>query len=235
MGTRVQAPEERQCRPDDGCHGPAGDHLFSGITVLSLMTNVHIAENTCDLVGFPGNCDTDPPAYGHRADRSRRVRRPETASGSSSSKRRPHSSSSSPRTPPSTASPCSARSWLRIVYCQGNCTRAATASLLQRHHRVGDHRRPPHRGLRRFGDPADPALHSGRVHSFTLSQFGMVRHWNRALVTEPTRGAAAHSPVALSSNAFGGCLTALVLVIVMVHEVHAWRLPRRHRGFPCCG
>jgi amino acid transporter len=34
--------------------------MFSGITALSLMSQVHIAENTCDLIGFSGDCATDP-------------------------------------------------------------------------------------------------------------------------------------------------------------------------------
>jgi hypothetical protein len=27
---------------------------------LALISKVHCAESTCDLVGFPGNCQTDP-------------------------------------------------------------------------------------------------------------------------------------------------------------------------------
>ncbi|WP_410622955.1 APC family permease [Amycolatopsis sp. cmx-8-4] len=34
--------------------------MFGGITALALITRVHIAENTCDLAGFAGNCATDP-------------------------------------------------------------------------------------------------------------------------------------------------------------------------------
>ncbi len=34
--------------------------MFSGITALALITRVRITENTCDLVGFTGNCVTDP-------------------------------------------------------------------------------------------------------------------------------------------------------------------------------
>jgi hypothetical protein len=51
--------------------------------------------------------------------------------------------------------------------------------------------------------------------SFTLSQFGMVRHWNRALATErdPAQRRRIHRSRII--NAVGGCLTALVLVIVL--------------------
>jgi len=34
--------------------------MFSGITALALVSKVHVATNTCDLVGFPGNCQTHP-------------------------------------------------------------------------------------------------------------------------------------------------------------------------------
>jgi amino acid transporter len=34
--------------------------MFVGITALALITHVHVAENTCDLIGFAGNCQTVP-------------------------------------------------------------------------------------------------------------------------------------------------------------------------------
>ncbi|MFD4533249.1 APC family permease [Kitasatospora sp. NPDC058397] len=56
----------------------------------------------------------------------------------------------------------------------------------------------------------------GVFTSFTLSQIGMVRHWNRALATETdpvVRRSALRSRVI---NAFGAVVTALVLVIVLL-------------------
>jgi len=56
----------------------------------------------------------------------------------------------------------------------------------------------------------------GVFTSFTLSQIGMVRHWNRALATETdpaVRGAAQRSRVI---NGLGAVTTALVLVIVLI-------------------
>ncbi|WP_329622785.1 APC family permease [Streptomyces sp. NBC_01255] len=52
--------------------------------------------------------------------------------------------------------------------------------------------------------------------SFTLSQTGMVKHWRRELAT-PT-GAADRRGIhrRLAINAFGACLTAVVLVIVLI-------------------
>ena len=34
--------------------------LCAGITALALVAQVRVTEHTCDLIGFPGNCDTDP-------------------------------------------------------------------------------------------------------------------------------------------------------------------------------
>ncbi|GAA0662328.1 APC family permease [Kitasatospora atroaurantiaca] len=56
----------------------------------------------------------------------------------------------------------------------------------------------------------------GVFTSFTLSQIGMVKHWNQTLETETdpsVRNAAQRSRVI---NGFGACVTALVLVIVLL-------------------
>jgi amino acid transporter len=51
---------------------------------------------------------------------------------------------------------------------------------------------------------------------FTLSQLGMVRHWGRLLLTEQDRRARARMRRSRAINTFGGVLTAVVLVIVLV-------------------
>ena len=33
--------------------------MFVGVTALALIAKVQVAEDTCDLVGFAGNCETD--------------------------------------------------------------------------------------------------------------------------------------------------------------------------------
>ena len=65
-----------------------------------------------------------------------------------------------------------------------------------------------------------PLYSVGVFVCFTLSQTGMVRHWLR------TREAGWQWR--LGVNAFGAVLTAVVLVIVFVREVHRWRLSRGH-------
>ncbi|MER7535941.1 APC family permease [Streptomyces sp. NPDC097704] len=54
--------------------------------------------------------------------------------------------------------------------------------------------------------------------SFTLSQAGMVKHWRRELASPSGAGAADRRTVhrRLAINAFGACLTAVVLVIVLI-------------------
>ncbi|MEU6658510.1 APC family permease [Streptomyces sp. NPDC046821] len=52
--------------------------------------------------------------------------------------------------------------------------------------------------------------------SFTLSQVGMVRHWNRHLKTERDPAKRTHMHRSRAINTFGGFLTGLVLVIVLV-------------------
>ncbi|MGW1890555.1 APC family permease [Streptomyces sp. NPDC002004] len=55
----------------------------------------------------------------------------------------------------------------------------------------------------------------GVFTSFTLSQAGMVRHWNRALRTEPDRAVRRRHHAARAINAVGSVVTGLVLVIVL--------------------
>nr|WP_024794614.1 APC family permease [Tomitella biformata] len=40
--------------------GTAAITMFAGITALAIISKVHIASNTCDLVGFAGDCATAP-------------------------------------------------------------------------------------------------------------------------------------------------------------------------------
>src|SRR5690606_40847768 len=51
--------------------------------------------------------------------------------------------------------------------------------------------------------------------SFTLSQTGMVRHWNRLLATERDRTARRHMMRSRVINAFGAFFTGLVLLVVL--------------------
>ena len=52
--------------------------------------------------------------------------------------------------------------------------------------------------------------------SFTLSQTGMVRHWNRLLATEKDQAKRRHMVRSRAINTFGAFFTGLVLVVVLV-------------------
>ncbi|MGW7352427.1 APC family permease [Streptomyces sp. NPDC054784] len=52
--------------------------------------------------------------------------------------------------------------------------------------------------------------------SFTLSQIGMVRHWNRQLAAPTAPGARTHMLRSRAINAFGAFFTGMVLVVVLV-------------------
>ncbi|MFZ4150356.1 APC family permease [Streptomyces pseudogriseolus] len=52
--------------------------------------------------------------------------------------------------------------------------------------------------------------------SFTLSQIGMVRHWNRLLAVEKDPAARRHMIRSRAINAFGAFFTGLVLVVVLL-------------------
>ncbi|MER7741233.1 APC family permease [Streptomyces sp. NPDC096538] len=52
--------------------------------------------------------------------------------------------------------------------------------------------------------------------SFTLSQTGMVRHWNRLLATEKDQAKRRHMIRSRAINAFGAFFTGLVLVVVLL-------------------
>jgi amino acid transporter len=54
--------------------------------------------------------------------------------------------------------------------------------------------------------------------SFTCSQTGMIRHWNRLLRTTTDRGTRRHMLRSRTINTIGACFTGVVLVIVLVSK-----------------
>ncbi len=56
----------------------------------------------------------------------------------------------------------------------------------------------------------------GVFTSFTLSQIGMLRHWNRLLATETNAGTRARMRRSQAINGFGAVMTGVVLVIVLI-------------------
>ena len=63
-----------------------------------------------------------------------------------------------------------------------------------------------------------PLYTVGVFVSFTVSQVGMVRHWNRLLATEKDRSRRRAMKTSRAINAFGAALTGLVLTIVLISK-----------------
>ncbi len=53
-------PKSRNAATTLALMGGIAATMFAGVTALALLGEVKYAENTCDLVGFPGDCETDP-------------------------------------------------------------------------------------------------------------------------------------------------------------------------------
>jgi amino acid transporter len=188
--------------------------MFAGITALALVAKVHVAENACDLIGFAGNCATDPQRtviaqiaaavfggnnllfYFIQATTALiLVLAANTAFNGF----------------PLLGSILAQDRYLprqlhtrgdRLAFSNGIIALAVIAGAL----------------IVAFDGSVTRLIQLyilGVFTSFTLSQFGMVRHWNRALATERDPVARHRIHRSRAINAVGGCLTALVLVIVL--------------------
>jgi amino acid transporter len=189
--------------------------LFVGITTLALVTKVRVAENTCDLVGFIGNCATEP-------------QRTVIAQVAAAVFGGPHSigfyviqastalililaANTAFNGFPLLASILAQDRYLprqlhtrgdRLVFSNGVILLALVASLL----------------IVAFDGSVTRLIQLyilGVFTSFTLSQAGMVRHWNRALADEPDPVVRRGLHRSRAINALGAALTGLVLVIVL--------------------
>ncbi|WP_328453082.1 APC family permease [Amycolatopsis sp. NBC_00438] len=190
--------------------------MFGGITALSLIARVHIAENTCDLAGFRGDCTTDPQRtvisqigaavfggdhavlfYFLQATTALiLILAANTAFNGF----------------PLLASILAQDRYLprqlhtrgdRLAFSNGIIALAVVAAIL----------------IFAFDGSTTRLIQLyilGVFTSFTLCQAGMVRHWNRVLAdTADTRERrAAHRSRLI--NAVGAALTAIVLVVVLI-------------------
>ncbi len=189
--------------------------MFAGVTALALIADVHVADNTCDLGGFPGDCASDPQRtviaqiaaavfggdhnvffyYIQAATALILVLAANTAFNGF----------------PLLGSILAQDRYLprqlhtrgdRLAYSNGIVALALIAGIL----------------IAVFDGSVTRLIQLyilGVFTSFTLSQFGMVRHWNRHLATERDRAARRRMHRSRIINAAGGCLTGLVLVIVL--------------------
>jgi hypothetical protein len=195
--------------------GIAAIVMFAGITALALIADVHVAENTCDLIGFTGNCVTDPQrtviaqiaaaVFGGDHNPLFYLIQATTAAILVLAANTAFNGF------PLLGSILAQDRYLprqlhtrgdRLAFSNGIIALAVIAGAL----------------IVAFNGSVTRLIQLyilGVFTSFTLSQFGMVRHWNRALATERDSAARQRLHRSRAINAVGGCLTALVLVIVL--------------------
>jgi amino acid transporter len=190
--------------------------MFGGITALALLTHVRYVDNVCDLVGRSGDCATD-------AQRTVIAQLAAAVFGG-------------------TSSPMffyiQAATALILILAANTAFNGfpLLGSILAEHrylprqlHTRGD-RLAFSNGILLLSLVAAALIYAykgsvtsliqlyilGVFTSFTLSQAGMVRHWNRHLTIERDPLGRRRIHRSRSINAFGACFTGLVLVIVTI-------------------
>ncbi len=211
-----RAPKSRNAAATMAVMGTTAVVMFIGITALALISKVHIADNACHLTGFPGDCATAPQqtviaqlaAAILGGDGSVLFYFIQTVTALVLIL----AANTAFNGFPLLASILAEHRYLprqmhtrgdRLAFSNGIIALAVVAGGL----------------LWLYDADVTSLIHLyilGVFTSFTLSQIGMVKHWNRALATETdpaVRGAAQRSRVI---NFFGAVTTALVLVIVLL-------------------
>ncbi|HST67334.1 MAG TPA: APC family permease [Mycobacteriales bacterium] len=217
-------PKSRNAAITLGMLGLLAITMFAGITALALVADVHVATNTCDLIGFPGNCVTDPQRtviaqlgaavfggdhsvgffYIQAVSALILVLAANTAFNGF----------------PLLGSVLAQDRYLprqlhtrgdRLVFSNGILVLAGFAMLL----------------IFAFDASVTRLIQLyiiGVFTSFTLGQLGMVRHWNRSLRTVDDPGERHRMRRSRVINATGGTVTAVVLVIVLIEKflLGAW-------------
>ncbi len=190
--------------------------MFAGITALALISRVRYTEFTCDLIGFTGDCETDPQRtviaqvaaavfggddsvgffYIQAATALILILAANTAFNGF----------------PLLGSILAQDSFMprqlhtrgdKLVYSNGILLLSAFAVLL----------------IWAFDAEVTSLIQLyiiGVFTSFSIGQTGMVRHWNRLLKTERDKQVRRRMQRSRVINAVGGSLTTLVLMIVVV-------------------
>jgi amino acid transporter len=210
-----QPPKARNAARTLVAMGTLAVAMFVGITALAMVAQVHVAESTCDLVGFPGDCATAPQptviaqlasAVFGAGSMMFFVVQASTALVLVLAANTAYNGF------PMLASLLAQHRLMptqlrtrgdRLAYSNGILGLALVAGLL----------------VVAYSADVNQLLHLyilGVFTSFTLSQVGMVRHWNRELRVVIAPGVRRRINGARLVNAFGSALTGLVLVIVLV-------------------
>lgn len=190
--------------------------MFAGITALAIISEVHVAEKTCDLVGFAGDCTTEP-------QRTVIAQIAAAVFGGTTNVGFYY---------------IQATTVLILVLAANTAYNGfpLLASILGRDRYLprqlntrGD-RLAFSNGIVLLAVAAGGLIvifHASVTHliqlyilgvftSFTLCQAGMVRHWNQLLATEADRQERHRIRSRLAINAAGAVLTAMVLIIVTI-------------------
>ncbi|MBT2387558.1 APC family permease, partial [Streptomyces sp. ISL-11] len=209
-------PKSRNAATTMAAMGLIAVVMFSGITALALIADVHIADDTCRLTGFTGDCATTP-------QRTVIAQLAAAVFGGSDSFGFFY---------------IQAATALVLILAANTAFNGfpLLASILAQHryvphqlHTRGD-RLAFSNGILALATVAGVLLwvyHAsvtslihlyilGVFTSFTLSQTGMVRHWNRALREGPPARERGHIHTARVINAVGAVVTGLVLIIVLL-------------------
>ncbi|MFE0105526.1 APC family permease [Streptomyces sp. NPDC059009] len=189
--------------------------MFVGVTVLALIAEVHITEDSCRLTGIDGKCD----AYTQKtviAQLASAVFGGDHSIGfffiqAATALVLILAANTAFNGFPLLASILAQHRYLprqlhnrgdRLAFSNGILALAIVAGLL----------------LWSYQANVTSLIHLyilGVFTSFTLSQLGMVRHWNRALRAERDAGARRRLHTSRSINGLGALVTGLVLVIVL--------------------
>ncbi|MGW4893300.1 APC family permease [Kitasatospora sp. NPDC004240] len=210
-----RAPKARNAASTMAAMGLIAVTTFSGITALALVADVHIAEDACDLTGF-ADCATVPQqtviaqlaaaVFGGDDSVLFYVIQAATALVLILAANTAFNGF------PLLSSILAEHRYLprqlhtrgdRLAFSNGIIALAVVAGAL----------------LWLYDANVTDLIHLyilGVFTSFTLSQIGMVRHWNRALASETDPAVRARAHRARVINALGGVTTALVLVIVLL-------------------
>jgi amino acid transporter len=189
--------------------------MFIGVTALALISHTHVVEHTCDLIGFPGDCNNDAQRtviaqvaaavfgnnslmfyYMQAATALILILAANTAYNGF----------------PLLSSILAQDRYLprqlhtrgdRLAYSNGIILLALIAGLL----------------IYAFDGSTTRLINLyilGVFTSFTLCQTGMVWHWNRALRDAESSAQRRRIHRARAINALGACFTGVVLMVVMI-------------------
>lgn len=208
-------PSSRNASITLGLIGLIAIVMFSGITLLAIVAHVHYTDDTCDLIGYVGDCANTP----------QRTVIAQLAAAVFGSGSIPFyfiqgatalilvlAANTAFNGFPQLGALLAKRRYLprqlhtrgdRLAFSNGIIALALAAAGL----------------LFAYKASVDALIHLyvlGVFTAFTLSQFGMVRHWQRVLATERDPVARRRARRSQLINTFGGGLTGVVLIIVLL-------------------